>query len=108
MATAKKTTEKEPKTTKTTTKAKTEAKAETKPAAKTTKAAKVKEPAVNVTIQFQGKDTSVTEIIETIKNAYAASENKAALEKIDIYVQPENNRAYFVVNDTPWNEPVEF
>ena len=110
MATAKKTADKETKVTKTAAKAKTEAKAEAKAepkAAKTTKAAKAKET-VNVTVQFQGKDTSVNEIVETIKNAYVANGNTDPIEKIDIYVQPENNKAYFVVNDTHWNEPVEF
>ena len=107
MATAKKTAEKETKTTKTAAKAKTEAKAETK-TAKTTKAPKAKETEVNVTVQYQGKDISVQEIVETIKNAYVANGNPGTVDKIDIYVQPENNKAYFVVNDTPWNEPVEF
>lgn len=100
MATAKKTAEKETKTTKTAAKAKTEAKAETK----TTKATKVKEPEINVTIQYQGRDVSVADIVNTIKN----NANVETLEKIDVYVQPEKNCAYFVVNGTPYNEPVEF
>ena len=75
-------------------------------AAKTTKTtkAKAKEPVVNVTLQFQGKDTSVQDIIDTIKNAY----KDQAIEKIDIYVQPEKNCAYFVVDGVAGNEPVTF
>lgn len=75
-------------------------------AAKTTKTtkAKAKEPVVNVTLQFQGKDTSVQDIIDTIKNAY----KDQAIEKIDIYVQPEKNCAYFVVDGVAGNEPVVF
>ena len=75
-------------------------------AAKTTKTtkAKAKEPVVNVTLQFQGKDTSVKEIINTVKNAY----KDEAIETIDIYVQPEKNCAYFVVNGKASNEPITF
>ena len=63
MATnAKKTAEKETKTTK------TAAKAETK-TTKTTKTVKAKEPTVNVTIQFQGRDTSVQDIVNTMQAA---------------------------------------
>lgn len=109
MATTKKTAEKETvKATKTAAKAKTEAKAETKTAAKTTKAAKVKETEVNTVIQFQGKDVSVADIVNEVKKEYANSGDKNPLEKIDIYVQPENGKAYVVVNGISWNEPVEF
>ena len=79
-------------------------------AAKTTKTtkAKAKEPVVNVTLQFQGKDTSVNEIIETAKNAYKSWGNEAPIETVDIYVQPEKNCAYFVINGTASNEPIVF
>lgn len=75
-------------------------------AAKTTKTtkAKAKEPVVNVTLQFQGKDTSVQDIIDTVKNAY----KDQTIEKIDIYVQPEKNCAYFVVDGVAGSEPVVF
>ncbi len=88
--------------------------AETKTtAAKTTKTtkttkSKAKEPVVNVTLQFQGKDTSVNEIIETAKNAYKSWGNEAPIETVDIYVQPEKNCAYFVINGTASNEPIVF
>ena len=79
-------------------------------AAKTTKTtkAKAKEPVVNVTLQFQGKDTSVNEIINTVKNAYKSWGNEAPIETVDIYVQPEKNCAYFVINGTASNEPIVF
>ncbi len=98
MATAKKTAEKETKTTKAAkAETKTEAKAETK-ATKITKTAKAKEAKVNVTIEFQGKNTGVNDIVEAVKAAYKADGNTDAVETIELYVQPENNVAYYVVN----------
>ncbi len=82
MATAKKTTEKE-------TKAKT---------TKTTKAAKAKETAVTVEFQFQGKNTTVNDLVEAVKAAYKAEGNEDAVETVALYVQPENGVAYYVVN----------
>lgn len=98
MATAKKTAEKETKTTKAAkAETKTEAKAETK-ATKITKTAKAKEAKVNVTIEFKGKNTGVNDIVEAVKAAYKADGNTDAVETIELYVQPENNVAYYVVN----------
>lgn len=98
MATAKKTAVKEPKTTKTAkVKTESEAKAETK-TTKTTKTAKAKEAKVNVTIEFQGKNTGVNDIVEAVKAAYKADGNTDTVESIELYVQPENNVAYYVVN----------
>ena len=98
MATAKKTADKETKTTKA---AKTEAKAETKvetKATKTAKTTKAKTEEVNVTIEFAGKNTSVKEVVEAVKAAYKADGNTDAIETVNVYVQPENGVAYYVVN----------
>lgn len=101
MATAKKTAEKETKTTKTAKAAKaetkTEAAAETK-SVKTTKAAKAKAETVNVTIEFNGKNTCINDVVEAVKAAYKADGNKDDVETVNVYVQPENGVAYYVVN----------
>ena len=85
---AKKTTEKE-------TKAKT---TETKAKATRTTKAKAKEATVNAVIQFGGKNTTIESVVNNIKEAYKAEGNKAAIKTLDVYIQPENNVAYYVIN----------
>lgn len=51
-----------------------------------------------VTIQFQGKDYTDSELIEACKADYAANGFDDAIETLDIYVQPENGVAYYAVN----------
>ena len=94
MATAKKTTEKETKTTKA---AKTEVKAEAK-ATKTTKAKACKVAEENVVIEFGGKNTNVKDVVEAVKAAYKADGNEDCIETVNVYIQPENGVAYYVVN----------
>lgn len=111
MATAKKTADKETKTTKA---AKTEAKAETKAEAKTVKATKTTKAkaetvaeTVNVTIEFAGRNTSVNDVVEAVKAAYKADGNTDAIETVNVYVQPENGVAYYVVNGKEEGKSVE-
>ncbi len=84
------------------TETKTETKAEPKTtaakAAKTTKTVKAKETKVNVTVEFQGNNKSVNDIVEAVKEAYKAEGNKDAVETIDLFIQPENGVAYYIVN----------
>lgn len=81
-----------------------EVKTETKAAAKTTKKAaaskakEVKETKVSVTVEFNSKNTSIDAVVEAVKEAYKAEGNTDAVETIELYVQPENNVAYYVVN----------
>lgn len=64
----------------------------------TTKAAKAKELVPNVEIQFDGKNTAVNALVEAVKAAYKAEGNEDAIETLDIYVQPQNGVAFYVVN----------
>ncbi len=76
-------------------------KAETKTAAKTTKTTKTtkaKETKVSVTVEFNNKNTSIDAVVEAVKEAYKAEGNKDAVETVELFVQPENNVAYYVVN----------
>ncbi len=87
----------------------TAAKTETKTiAAKTTKAAAPKEPTVKVEFQFNSKNTTVDSIVDSIKEAYKAEGNKAAIKTLEVYVQPENDVAYYVINGVEEGKYVNF
>ncbi|MDO4189229.1 MAG: DUF6465 family protein, partial [Lachnospiraceae bacterium] len=74
-------------------------KAAAKPAAK--KAAPAKKVAAKETlaVQFAGKDYSAEAIMKLAKDAYKATKNKAAVKTINVYVNIDDSRAYYVVND---------
>ena len=50
-----------------------------------------------VVLQFAGKEINADDIVKAAKKAYAES-NKAAVKNITVYVKPEDNAAYYVVN----------
>ena len=82
-------------------------KAPAKKAAATVKkaAATVKKAAAKVVaketlaVQFAGKDYTSEAIIKLAKDAYKATKNKAAIKTINVYVNTDDSRAYYVVND---------
>ncbi len=78
--------------------AKTEEKAAPakKPAAKKTAAAK--EVQTKVYIEFNGAKVAVDEVVENVKATYKANGGKAAIKTLEIYVKPDEQAAYFVVN----------
>lgn len=53
-----------------------------------------------VFVQFMGKEVYTTDLVENIKNAWAAANEKTVEDITDlkVYVKPEENRAYYVVN----------
>lgn len=66
-----------------------------KPAAKKTAAAKKPAaPESKVVVQFGGSEVNTDELIEKAK---IASEIKS-IKKVDVYVKPEVNKVYYVVN----------
>lgn len=77
-----------------------------KPAAK--KAAAAKKPAAKkaaapakaevIKVQFGGNEYDTAAIVEAVKAAYKA-ENKSAIKTLSVYIKPEENAAYYVVND---------
>ncbi len=72
------------------------------PAKKTAAKSTAKKTAVkeNVVVQFAGKEMSTADIMKQVK-AYWTKELKkkvSDMKSIDLYVKPEENRAYFVVN----------
>lgn len=89
--------------------AKTETKPATKTETKTTKTTKAAaKETVTATIEFGGKNTTVDSIVESIKEAYKAEGNKAAIKTLNIYIQPENNVAYYVINGKEEGKSVNF
>ncbi|MCD8328207.1 MAG: DUF6465 family protein [Ruminococcus sp.] len=67
-----------------------------KPAAKKAPAKKA-EPKKNVVVEFYGKQIIAKDVVDNCIAAYKA-ENKEAVKSIDVYVKPEDNAAYYVVN----------
>ncbi len=53
---------------------------------------------VSLNIQYAGGNYSDKEIVDAIKAAYKAEGNEDPIKTLDIYVQPENGVAYYVVN----------
>ena len=70
--------------------------AEKKPAAKRTTKKAVK---TSFVVQAAGKEVSMEETIERVKEAWTATGNKEAdLKEISVYVKPEEKAIYYVVN----------
>ena len=49
-------------------------------------------------LQFGDLEVAAADISEKAKQDYKNSENDAELKDIRIYVKPEDNKAYYVVN----------
>lgn len=60
-----------------------------------------------ITIQYQGKDYTDSDLIEACKADYAANGFNEAVETLDIYVQPENGVAYYAVNGFGGDKKIE-
>ena len=71
------------------------------------KPAKAKEPEVNVVVEYLDKNVAVKDLIEAVKEACKANGKADNIETINIYYQPENNKAYYVVDGTAQETPVE-
>ena len=82
--------------------AKKAAPAAKKPAAKKAPAkAATTEIKTNIVLQYADKNVTFDTIIENAQNVcqYDMGKNPADIKKLDIYVKPEENTVYFVVND---------
>lgn len=92
--TAKKATETAKKATATAKKTATKAKATTEKAVKKAK----KEVVKTTTLQFSGKEYKVDEIMKLAEEAFKRDYKKKTIEEINIYIKPEENKVYYVVN----------
>lgn len=50
-----------------------------------------------VQLQFAGKDIAVDAIVEAAKADFKAN-NKGAVKTVEVYLKPEENAAYYVIN----------
>ena len=79
-----------------------------KPAAKKTTARKApakkvvakKEVSADVYVQFMGRELLTKEIVANVKKAWAGMTGKKEedIKELQVYVKPEENKAYYVVN----------
>lgn len=72
-----------------------------KPAVRRT-AKKAAEKTVNteVFVQFSGKEVYAKDVVETVKKLWAEEMGRKAeeLNDLKVYIKPEENRAYYVIN----------
>lgn len=61
-------------------------------------AAKKKDPKTTIVIEYEGKPILVKDVIARAVKAYKKSNKGVTVKKIDIYIKPEENAAYYVVN----------
>ena len=62
------------------------------------RAPKKKAAVATVTVEFAGKQMTITDIAAKAEAAYLASHKDAVVETVDVYVKPEEGVAYYVVN----------
>lgn len=83
--------------------------AEEKAEVKKPRAAKAAaKPEIKATIEFGGKNTTIESIVDSIKEAYKNEGNTDAIKTLDVYIQPENNVAYYVINGVEEGKSVNF
>lgn len=63
-------------------------------------AKKAVEPVVDFFVEFNGVQESYATIIENVKKSFLAENEGAEVTSIKIYVKPQENAAYCVVNET--------
>ena len=55
---------------------------------------------INLYIQYQGMELVIREIEEKIQKEWTAQGKEAAdLQKMDVYIKPEEKKAYYVINE---------
>ena len=81
--------------------AKNVAKAVTKTATKTVKKAAKKDIKVKAFVEYYGKQVEEKDIITRVKKAWTKSGKKVGdIKEMDLYIKPEENAVYYVINGT--------
>lgn len=81
--------------------AKSVAKAVTKTATKTVKKAAKKDIKVKAFVEYYGKQVEEKDIIARVKKAWTKSGKKVGdIKEMDLYIKPEENAVYYVINGT--------
>lgn len=81
--------------------AKNVAKAATETATKTVKKATKKEIKVKAFVEYYGKQVEEKDMIARVKKAWTRSGKKVGdIKEMDLYIKPEENAVYYVINGT--------
>ncbi len=56
------------------------------------------EPAEEMLLQFGENEVSLTDISAKVKQSYQESDSKEELKDMKVYIKPEDNKAYYVIN----------
>ncbi|MDE6887698.1 MAG: hypothetical protein K2P45_03515 [Eubacterium sp.] len=89
---------------------KDEAKAAKKPAARksTTKKADKPELKPEVFIEYQHMQANEAVVVDKVKAAFVASGHRvSSIKSLQIYIKPEENKAYYVINDNKYSGEVD-
>lgn len=60
--------------------------------------AKKAEPKTNVVIEYAGKQIAAADAVKAAIKAYKKANKGVVVKKVDVYIKPEENAAYYVVN----------
>ncbi len=60
--------------------------------------AKKVEPKTSVVVEFAGKQFDTKDVVAAATKAYKKANKGVVIKKIEVYVKPEENVAYYVVN----------
>ena len=72
---------------------------EKKPAAKKATAKKAEvEPKISAVVEYEGRSVLVKNIVAKAVKAYKKANKGVVIKKVDIYIKPEENAAYYVIN----------
>jgi len=78
-----------------------------KAASKKTVAKKETEKSQNIYIEYQGKQIEQQDIINRVKDAWTQSGHRlTSIKTLNIYIKPEDNAVYYVVNGKSVKEPI--
>ena len=69
-----------------------------KTATKATAAAKKTEVKKAIFLQYMGQDYKLDDITSRVEAAYKAENKKKTISEVNVYIKPEENAAYYVVN----------
>mgnify|MGYP000053244855 FL=1 len=61
-------------------------------------AAKNTEPKTNVTIEYEGRAILTKDVLARAVKAYKKAHRGVVIKKVDLYIKPEENTAYYVIN----------
>lgn len=58
-----------------------------------------RKPAKTIVLQYMGREINEADLTERALAQFAATEGAVAVKKITMYLKPEDNAAYYLIND---------